>query len=45
MILAIDIGNTQIKVGIFDKNNLIHSFSFNGSKNILTKLSKPKLVL
>ena len=25
MLLAIDIGNTNIKIGVFEKNNLVHS--------------------
>ena len=34
MKLTIDIGNTQIKIGIFDKLQLIDSICFNSSQNI-----------
>lgn len=32
MILAIDIGNTNIKVGVFDDNNLVHSLRLSAPK-------------
>ena len=34
MKLTIDIGNTQIKIGVFNKSQLIDSFCFNSSQNI-----------
>ena len=34
MKLTIDIGNTQIKIGVFDKFQLINSLCFDNSQNI-----------
>ena len=39
MILAIDIGNTKIKLGLFKNKQLVHSSNFDNEKSILNKLS------
>ena len=42
MRLTLDIGNTQIKFGIFDKMNLVYSSYFNDSDNIVDEFGKIK---
>ena len=42
MRLTLDIGNTQIKFGIFDKMNLVYSSYFNDSDNVVDEFGKIK---
>ena len=42
MKLALDIGNTQIKFGVFNKEDLVYSSYFKDSENIVNKFKKIK---
>ena len=42
MKLTLDIGNTQIKFGVFNKEDLVYSSYFNDSDNIENKFKKIK---
>ena len=42
MKLTLDIGNTQIKFGVFNKEDLVYSSYFNDSNNIENKFKKIK---
>ena len=45
MLLAIDVGNTRIASGVFDKDNLVSTFSIDTDKNFSTERTVSKILL